>query len=323
MKNDTILVLANSGEPQLAKLNTLGLTLSIVAGDSIADFQQAADDATVILNWSSPRDVFRGVFKMCPNVAWVHIRSAGLDNALFPELIESSVPVTNGKGVFSQSLAEFALAAILYFAKDFRRMIRNQASGLWAPFDVIPISGQTVGIIGYGDIGRAIAQRVRYMGMKVVALKRNVSSTCKSDPAADEIYGRDRLIEMLSCCDYVVVATPLTIETRNLIGKPEISAMKRTATIINVGRGPVINEDAMIEALLNGSIKGAALDVFDQEPLPNGHPFYRLENVLLSPHCADHTPGWLDDAMNLFIAQFRRFRNAQPLLNVVDKTLGY
>jgi phosphoglycerate dehydrogenase-like enzyme len=128
---------------------------------------------------------------------------------------------------------------------------------------------------------------------------------------------------MLRRCDYVVVAAPLNDETRGLIGEAEFAAMKPTAVVINVGRGPVIDESAMISALSEGRIKGAALDVFDQEPLPQGHPFYTLENVLLSPHCADHTPDWLDNAMRFFIAQFERFRSGEPLLNVVDKKLGY
>jgi phosphoglycerate dehydrogenase-like enzyme len=261
---------------------------------------------------------------MCPNLQWVHTRAAGLDSLLFRELIESPVPLTNGTGVFSPSLAEFVLAAILYFAKDFRRMIRNQYAGVWEAFDVLPVSGSTVGIIGYGDIGRAVAKKTRAMGMRVLAIKRHSPSLFKlDDPLVDQIYGPDRRIEMLSRCDYVVVSAPLTSETRNMIGKPEFAAMKTTAVIINVGRGPIIDEAAMINALFERRIKGAALDVFDQEPLPDRHPFYKLENVLLSPHCADHTPDWLDQAMQFFLKQFERFRKGEPLVNLVNKKLGY
>jgi phosphoglycerate dehydrogenase-like enzyme len=128
---------------------------------------------------------------------------------------------------------------------------------------------------------------------------------------------------MLPQCDYVVVAAPLNAETVGLINEAEFAAVKPTAVIINVGRGPVINEQAMINALSQNKIKGAALDVFDEEPLPANHSFYQLENVLLSPHCADHTPDWLDNAMRFFLAQFERFRHGEPLLNVVDKKLGY
>jgi phosphoglycerate dehydrogenase-like enzyme len=139
----------------------------------------------------------------------------------------------------------------------------------------------------------------------------------------DQIYSSDQRIEMLSRCDYVVVATPLNAETRGLMGEAEFAVMKETSVVINLGRGPVIDEGAMLKALSERKIKGAALDVFDEEPLPGGHPFYKLENVLLSPHCADHTPDWLDNAGRFFMAQFERFRGGEPLLNVVDKKLGY
>ena len=267
--------------------------------------------------------MFREVFRMCPRLRWVHSRAAGLDKSLFPELIASSVVLTNGSGVFSSSLGEFALAAILYFAKDFRRMIRNQMAGVWEAFDVLPVVGDTVGIVGYGDIGRAVAGRARAMGMKVLAVKRHVSPESNVDSFVDEIFGPSRRIEMLARCDYVVVAAPLTAETNGMIGEAEFAAMKPTAVVMNVGRGPVINERALVKALAEGRIKGAALDVFDEEPLPAGHPFYRMENVLLSPHCADHMPEWMNDAMRFFIAQYEIFRKGEPLLNVVDKKLGY
>ena len=132
------------------------------------------------------------------NLRWVHSRSVGLERTLFPELAASEVTLTNGRGVFSPSLGEFTLAAILYFAKDFRRMIRNQLAGLWEPFDVSLVESQTVGIVGYGDIGWAVAARVRAMGMNVLAVKRNVPVKPARDPLVDEIYGSDRRLDMLS-----------------------------------------------------------------------------------------------------------------------------
>jgi phosphoglycerate dehydrogenase-like enzyme len=157
----------------------------------------------------------------------------------------------------------------------------------------------------------------------VLAVKRHAPSSLSSDSLVDQLYASDRRLDMLPQCDYVVVSTPLTSETQGVIGEREFAAMKPNAVVINLGRGPVIEERALIPALASGRIKGAALDVFDQEPLPSGHPFYKLENVLLSPHCADHTPDWLDQAMRFFIEQFKRFRDGQPLLHVVDKKLGY
>jgi phosphoglycerate dehydrogenase-like enzyme len=323
MKKLSILVLAAPDEPQLSMLDELRESASILIGNSVSAFEKAAGSADVIFNWSGSLSLIRDVFLISPGVRWVHSRSAGLERTLFPELIASDVIMTNGSGVFSSSLGEFALAAILYFAKDFRRMIRNQTAGRWEPFDVLPIAGHTVGIVGYGDIGRAVASRVRAMGMNVLAVKRHVSAQNNSDSLADRIYSTEQRLAMLPQCDYVVVAAPLNAETLGLINEAEFAAMKPSAVIINVGRGPVINEQAMINALSQHKIKGAALDVFDEEPLPGGHPFYKLENVLLSPHCADHTPDWLDNAMRFFLAQFERFRRGQPLLNIVDKKLGY
>src|SRR6266851_273137 len=322
-KKVKVLVLSDPNEPQLSMLDELHETATVLIGNSRDAFKKAAASAEVIFNWSGSLSLIREVFLMSHAVRWVHSRSAGLERTLFPELIASDVIMTNGSGVFSPSLGEFALGAILYFAKDFRRMIRNQMAGVWEPFDVLPIAGQTVGIVGYGDIGRAVAVRVGAMGMNVLAVKRHVPAQENSDPLVDHIYGPDHRIDMLSRCDYVVVAAPLNAETHGLIGEAEFAAMHASAVIINVGRGPVIDERAMIKALSEQKIKGAALDVFDEEPLPNGHPFYKLENVLLSPHCADHTPDWLDNAMRFFIAQFERFRRGEPLLNVVAKKLGY
>jgi phosphoglycerate dehydrogenase-like enzyme len=323
MSKDTILVLADPHEPPLDLLDKLSNDTDIVVGNTPETFTTAAHSATIIFNWSGSLPLFRAVFLMCPDLRWVHSRSVGLERSLFPELINSPVILTNGVGVFSGSLGEFAVAAILYFAKDFRRMVRNQIAGVWEQFDVIPVAGQTVGIVGFGDIGRAVASRVRSFGMHILALKRHAPTPDQPDNLVDQFFTSECRLEMFPRCDYIVVATPLTEETRGMIAEPEFAAMKTSAVVINVGRGPIINEEAMIRALSTNRIKGAALDVFDHEPLPSGHPFYKLENVLLSPHCADHTPDWLDNAMHLFLDQFARYRAGQHLLNIVKKHLGY
>jgi phosphoglycerate dehydrogenase-like enzyme len=319
----TTVILGDPGPPRMAMLEPFRESANFVMGKSPDEFGEEIAGAEIIFNWSGGLEALRETFLRCPAVKWVHTRSAGLEKSLFAELIESRAILTNGTGVFSAALGEFALAAILYFAKDFRRMIRNQVAGEWKPFDVIPIEGQTLGIVGYGDIGRAIASRARAMGMRILALKRKPTIDRQTDPIAERIYRRDQLIEMLSMCDYVAVAAPLTSETRGMIGKAELAALKPSAVVINVGRGPIIEEKPLIEALSSGRIKGAALDVFDEEPLPAGHPFYKLENVLLSPHCADNTPDWLKDAMQFFISQWNRYVKQEPLSNIVDKKLGY
>jgi phosphoglycerate dehydrogenase-like enzyme len=323
MPRETVLVLADPSDPHIAKLRLRLTSPKLVVGKTVTALSQVAAEASVLFNWTGTLPVFREVFALCRNLRWVHSRNVGVEKTLFPELIESSVPLTNGVGVFSPALGEFVLAAILYFAKDFRRMIRNQIAGRWEEFDVTPVAGQTVGIIGYGDIGQEIAKRVRPMGMKVLAVRRHLSTARPADQLVDKIYGPEQRLEMIPQCDYVGVAAPLTPATRGMVGEPEIAAMKPSAVLINVGRGPIIDEAPLVAALRGNRIKGAALDVFDEEPLPSGHPFYKLENVLLSPHTADHTPDWLDNSVELFLQQFARHEKGEPLLNIVNKKLGY
>ena len=322
MDDSPLLVLTAAGDKDIPFLAELRQKGTILIADSARGYTKAGGDAEVILNWSGSLDFLRDVFLMSPRLRWIHSRAAGLEQTLFPELIESDVILTNGSGVFSASLGEFALAAILYFAKDLRQMIRNQMARVWEQFDVTMVSGQTLGIVGYGSIGRAVASRARALGMNVLALKRTVSSQSKEDSLISHVYGFEQRLEMLSQCDYVVVALPLTDQTRDFIADEEFAVMRQNAVVINLGRGPTINERAMISAL-SENIRGAALDVYDQEPLPARHPFYSMENVLLSPHCADHTPDWLDNSMRFFLAQLERFRHGQPLLNIVNKALGY
>jgi phosphoglycerate dehydrogenase-like enzyme len=322
MEHNTVLVLADPREPQLAMLEALPVEITIAAGNAVEAFERTAPEATVIFSWSISGTLLERVFAIAPRVRWVHSRSAGLDSVLFPALRDSPVPLTNGRGVFSEPLGEFVLGAALYFAKDFGRMVRSRQAGIWDQFDIPMLAGQTMGIVGYGDIGRAIATRAHALGMRVLALRRHPEKS-GAGPLAHQVYPPDRKLDMLAQSDYVAVAAPLTPETRGMIGERELRGMKQNAVIMNVGRGPVIDEAALVRALREGWIRGAALDVFDREPLPAGHAFYSLDNVLLSPHCADHTPDWLELAMKFFLEQFERFRQGQPLMNVVDKTLGY
>ena len=322
MQHSSLVVLADPTEPQLAMLDGLPDTVSLAAGDRLEAFERLAPQADVIFSWSRAGQLLRDVFRMTPRVRWIHSRSAGLEDVLFPDLASSRVIVTNGSGVFSESLGEWVLAAALFFAKDLARLVRSRAAGRWDPFDPLEIAGQTMTIVGYGDIGRAVARRARCMGMNVVGVRRRPERVRPDDPA-QSVVGLDRLPEAMAAADYVVASAPLTIETRGLIGARELAAMKPSAIIMNVGRGPVIDEAALVEALHTGRIRGAALDVFDREPLPAGHPFWSMENVLLSPHSADHVAGWLEGAMRFFLEQFERYRNGEPLKNVVDKQTGY
>ncbi|MDQ2946086.1 MAG: D-2-hydroxyacid dehydrogenase [Acidobacteriota bacterium] len=292
-----------------------------MSGDR-ASLEQHVSDADVLVNAAFSGEPFRSLFPQGKNLKWIHSLSAGVENILSPEVIASPVPLTNGRGVFRRSLAEFAIGAMLFFAKDLRRMLRNQEAGKWEPFDIEMLEGSTLGIVGYGEIGRATAKLARAFGMRVLAMRRRASLST-DDPNLDAVYAPEQLEDMLASADYVLIAAPNTPETCGMIGEPELNYMKSTAVIINVGRGPVIVETALVQALENKRIRGAALDVFDHEPLPHGHPFYSFDNVLLSPHCADHTVGWVEMAVDLFVENFKLFEAGQPLKNIVDKKAGY
>jgi len=322
MEPVTVLVLADPAERQLAMLDELQAVASITIGNSRAACENAAPQAEVILNWRSGVALLEQIWPMAKRVRWVHTRSAGLDGLLFPGLVDSPVTLTNARGVFSEILAEFTIGAMLFFAKDFRRLVLSQMAGKWDQFDTVEIRGQTLGLVGYGDIGQAVARRAHALGMKIVALRRR-PELAHGDPHVSDVFPPERRREMLRQSDYVVVVTPLTPETRGMIAAAEFEAMRPSAVLINIARGPVVDEPALVRALRERRIRGAALDVYDTEPLPAGHPFYSLDNMLLSPHSADQTSDWKERTMRLFLQNFRRYRAGEPLLNVVNKKLGY
>jgi phosphoglycerate dehydrogenase-like enzyme len=322
MENLNLIVIAPPNARYLALLEKLPPSTRITVGRTPEAFETAAADADVVFNGMNVGDTLKRIWKDLGKVKWIHSLSAGLDATLFPELAESPVPLTNSRGVFKRSLAEFAIGGMLFFAKDFRRMLKNQAAARWEQFDVEELHGRTLGVFGYGEIGRATAEKAHALGMKVIATRRRPELS-KNDPIVDKFYSIDQRLELIAASDYVVAAAPLTPETKAILSDREFAAMKPTGVFINVGRGPVVDEAALIRVLQAGKIRGAALDVFEVEPLPESSPLWRLENVLLSPHCADHTSTWLEEAMQFFVDNFERFADGRPLENVTDKRAGY
>ena len=322
MPAHTILVLGNPAARHLALLDRLPADTHIVAGETEAAFSDAVSGAQVVLLAGDHGKLLRSLWPGLKRLQWIHCMWAGLESVVFPELVESPVVLTNGRGVFARSLSEFALAGMLHFAKNLSRMKSQQSRAVWEAFEIEELHSRTLGIVGYGAIGRAAAERARAFDMRILALRRHPEK-CAGDPLMDQAYPPDQLNALLAASDYVLVAVPLTPETRGLIGEKAFAAMRPNTVLINVGRGPVVEEAQLVRALQEGRIRGAVLDVFDQEPLPAGHPFWSMENVLLSPHTSDHTDTWLQDATELFIENYRRFATGEPLLNVADKRLGY
>jgi phosphoglycerate dehydrogenase-like enzyme len=322
MRAPTLLVLGNPAARHLALLDRLPAETHIVAGDTEKAFSAGVDEAQVVLMAGNYRELLRALWPRLTRLEWVHSMWAGLEDVLFPELVESAVPLTNSRGVFARSLGEFAIAGMLHFAKQIGRMKSQQARALWAPFEVEELHGRVLGIVGYGSIGRAAAERAAAFGMRIHALRRHADRAAQ-DALVERVYTVGELMELMGASDYVLAAAPLTAETRGLIGAQAIAAMKPNAVLINLGRGPVVVEEALVRALRAGSIRGAVLDVFDREPLAPKHPFWKMDNVLVSPHTADRTATWLEEAVELFLENYRRFAAGQALLNVADKRLGY
>jgi phosphoglycerate dehydrogenase-like enzyme len=326
MSKTRILVICPRDRSALHYLAPLNDLAKIAISDDQAELEREAPDAEVILftgisgatvNW--PR-----VWQHATSVRWVHSLFTGVEKVLFPALIDSDVPLTNARGVFKRSLAEFAVLGILFHTKKLRRLIDNQRQRKWDDFTVTFANQRVMGVIGYGEIGRECALLAKGLGLKIHAVRRN-SLKSADDPIVDRIFGSAELHQMLAGIDFLLCAAPLTPETHHMVSDAEFKVMKPTAIVINVGRGPVIDEAALVRALQSQRIAGASLDVFEHEPLPVDSPLWGMESVLISPHATDRTtdPDFMELSMRVFIENFKRYQNHQPLNYVVNKKAGY
>jgi phosphoglycerate dehydrogenase-like enzyme len=292
-----------------------------------------ADGCDVLLTFIMPGDLEA----RAPHLKWVQLLSAGADHAM-GALNSASIPMTTASGIHATPIAEYTIASMLAYAHKFHLMIRAQLRREWLrsgfPGTVEELRGKSIGIIGYGSIGRETARLAKALGMRVLALKRDPAT--RRDPGwcpaglgdpdgviPEKFLGPEQRQEILRESDYFTVTLPLTGHTRRFIGAREIAAMRPGAFIVNIGRGEVIDENALIDALKAGTIGGAGLDVFEKEPLPKDSPLWDIESVILTPHMAGANRGYMDKACELFADNLRRFNAGQPLLNVVDRQLGY
>ena len=271
------------------------------------------------------------------NIAWIHARSAGVEHLLTHNftspnpkpnkiLIEHRSVMTNARGCFSSTLGEYCMGAIFYFNKDIPRLLKNKAERNYERYCVGEIRGKRLGIVGYGDIGRSCARLANAYGMVLSGLKRDPTSLTEEDKKLlnGGVFGVDGLCDMVKQCDYLLIAAPLTDETRGLFGEAAFKAMQPGSVIINLGRGPVVDEKSMIAALKGGNLRGAALDVFDVEPLPKDNDLWTLGNVLLSPHNMDMTTTFTKEATDFFVENLvEKWVNGDDLVNKVNKEKGY
>lgn len=326
-----IVVIAKPNDPWLSELVHLPQEARIIGtGESIdaliANSGRLFTEANVLFVAAGSATELGPIISQMPFLEWVHCFFAGIDHIVCPELADSQeVIVTNARGIFSSSLAEYTMGAIAHFNKQIPRLMRNKEARSYERFTMGEMRGKTVGIIGYGDIGRSVAVLAQAYGMRVVGLRKHPELSHK-DKAVDKIVGLGMINAVCAEADYLVICAALTKETRHMVGRAQLAACKQGSILINIGRGALIDEDALIGALYNGPIAGAALDVFTTEPLPQDSPLWILPNVLLSPHNADMTASFRHDSVRLFTDlchQFIEKDGAGDLGNQVDVSSGY
>lgn len=286
--------------------------------EPIADISQC----NIVLS-SGIRDSLE-ILDKAPNIKWVHSQSVGIEMLLKNQRVkESDIIITNSRGTTSIPMAEHTIAMITSMARGVDRMIRNEEKRVWEKIPIIDLEDATVGIIGYGNIGHEIAKRCKALGMKVLGCRRNPPIVLPANEPADAVVGMDHVDIILKNSDFLVLSLPSTEETEHFLNKEKINLMKKGSRLINVGRGNTVVEEALVDGLASGHLAGAALDVFEVEPLPDNHPFWTLDNVIVSPHNAYWSPKNSRRNLDLFLRNLQFFIEGKPLINVVNKELGY
>jgi phosphoglycerate dehydrogenase-like enzyme len=311
-----------------------GARLVTVSIEGLAD--GPLDDVEVMLRGWLTSDAFDRLLVRAPHLSWVHSATSGVDRALTPASRDRGLVVTNARGVFSRPIAEYVLMMILAVSRRLPQLLELQRERTWQPLEGAELRDVTVGIVGLGSIGRAVGALSTAFGCRVVAVRRRAEAGTSSatgegegDERAfgelmlDRVGGPESLPDLLAESDFIVLAAPLTPETREMINDRTLAMVKPGAWLINVARGRLIDERALLRALHEGPLGGAVLDTFHDEPLPPDSPFYGMDNVIVTPHTSWSSGRVLDRSVDLFCDNLRRFATGEPLLNVVDPSAGY
>ncbi|MGH7319750.1 MAG: D-2-hydroxyacid dehydrogenase [Candidatus Rokuibacteriota bacterium] len=289
--------------------------LEVIAEPQDGRLEQGLAEAEFMIAWRHGIEALARARRL----RWLQLTSAGVEHLLPVRALLRDVIVTNARGIHGEVMADYVFGVIVMQQWNFPRLFRNQQARCWDHQFTEPLAGKTLGVIGLGAIGREIVRRAPAFGMTVVGVKREAAPV----DGVSRVFGPDRLAEMLPLCDFVVVVVPDTPETRQMIGARELRAMKPTAYLINIARGSVVDEPALVRALREGWIAGAALDVFAQEPLPPESPLWTLDRVILTPHIAGEPADYVGRVMDIFGENLARWRDGRPLRNVVDLAKGY
>lgn len=319
------------GEERLSRIRAAAGAMRITQAATEDDAIRAIPEAEALFGYLTPPMLLAAT-----RLRWVQSPTASMEKFLYPELVASPVIVTNMRGIFSDVIADHVFGYVLCFAKNFHTYIRQQMFGVWqalgrapnelpgyaGPGEVHPsdraaitLGDATLAVVGMGGIGAEVARRGRAFGMRVIG----VDPRAETAPEGVELLKHERLDEALAVADFVVIAAPHTPETFKLFNRSRIRKMKRSAYLINVGRGVIVDLADLTAALEAGEIAGAGLDVYEIEPLPAGHPLWRMPNVILTPHTAAASPRVAERHLETLLDNLRRFTSGQPLRNVVDK----
>ncbi len=313
----SIVVFARVEERHLAQIRVVDPRVRVAVATDRQQGIALAPTAEIMVGWN----VTREAIQQAPRLRWIHSTAAGVDQLLFPGLLDREIIITTSSGIH-HSLVEHVFALLLALTRRLHTAIRNQVQHRWERSERTiggEVAGQTLGILGLGRIGTELATKAHAFGMRVIGTKRTPAPV----PGVERVLPPDGLSEVLREADAVVIALPLTLETTGLIGESELRTMKPTAVLINVGRGPIVQEAALVRALREHWISGAGLDVFEHEPLPTDSPLYDLDNVIVTPHVSGASPHYMNRAVPVFCENLKAYLRGEPLRNLVDKVRGY
>jgi len=325
-------------DEQLRKINEIGSRIKVFDAEKLirAEFHSKPEDEH---NLTKERDQLdsmlqetevafmhlppRNLVTRAPKLKWIQFTGAGIDRIFSAELRESSIMITSAKGVHATPIAEYVLGAMLMLARKALLSLENQRQRNWQLFVASELREKTLGVVGLGNIGREVARLATAFGMRVVATRRSAVNQESNVMGIDKVYPPSDLLDLISECDFVVLSPPITKETTKMIGEKELRAMKPTAYLINIARGGVIDQSVLVRALNENWIAGAALDVFEKEPLPQENELWLLPNVIVTSHTAGLSTMYWPRLTDLFCENLKRYLNGESLISMVDREKGY
>lgn len=320
-RQPTISVLVRDGGDRPSGMAGVEARAEVLYCCGLDDLRRALSRSHALFVWDfTSTKVGQAWDAASPELRWVHIASTGVDPVLFPALVEGDVTLTNSREIFDDAIAEYVAGAVLALRKDLVRTLDLQRAHDWQHRETRRLAGDAALVVGAGPIGRAIGRLLAGLGCRVRLVAR---SERPDDPEFGRVHGVEGLEGLVPEADVVVVAVPLTPQTRNLFGADLLARIRPGALFVNVARGTVVDEDALVRTLAEGRLGGAALDVFAREPLGPQHPLWDMSNVIVSPHMAGDFVGWREVLAGRFVDNFHRWVRGEPLESVVDKRLGY